>query len=571
MIAVTMEFGVRTDSTPVRRVRLAIPWHGGQAMLKRSLIILSTVLAGATLVHAQNMPTYGYGYGYGGYAPTSAPAAANPYAYYGYAQPNTQPYQRVQYPYYPPNAYGQGYYYNARPYNAPNYYAPNYYGYQNGYGVNYYTMRNPVGYTPTPAPYGAVANQRALESTPSYVSSGGPSIYQPGPMMEPEDGFPGVDNRAPIVYHRKPCDCFWLSGGYLGTIITPMRVQAPLVTTGSPNAPIPGVLGDPSTAILFGGNNINFNLLSGLRLEAGVFLDSDARFSLDWSGFYLLPGTQTANFSSDSNGNPVLTRPIFNIGAGREGGFLNSLPGFVTGNINVDARTQFSGTEFNFGLHGYYHERLHAEGLFGFRYVRLAESLTISEGLRNITPGFISFQGVPVADTTSVVSDFDSFSTLNQFFGPQIGGRLRYEEKWFNVDGFAKLAIGANYQRIDINGATTLNSAGSTQTAAGGILALPSNIGSHTRTVFSVVPEFGLAVSANLTQNIRLQLGYSLMLWSQVARPGAQIDRNVNTGQVPGSPPPNFGVVNGPTAPIFRFNDEFFWAHNFNIGVEVHF
>ncbi len=59
------------------------------------------------------------------------------------------------------------------------------------------------------------------------------------------------------------------------------------------------------------------------------------------------------------------------------------------------------------------------------------------------------------------------------------------------------------------------------------------------------------------------------MLWNHVVRPGSQYDTNLNPSQVNSSF--FFGAVNGPSAPAYRFNEEFFFSHSFNLGLEVHF
>src|SRR5207302_1975075 len=129
--------------------------------------------------------------------------------------------------------------------------------------------------------------------------------------------------------------------------------------------------------------------------------------------------------------------------------------------------------------------------LAGFRFLRLRESLSIEDRLRPLQLNRLPFEGVGL-DLTDSLADQDSFRTTNNFYGGQVGGSLRWEGEWFSVCGYAKVALGATDQTADIAGSTTLITPGGTQTASGGILALPSNIGQHHRTAFGVVPEAGL-------------------------------------------------------------------------------
>ena len=346
-----------------------------------------------------------------------------------------------------------------------------------------------------------------------------------------------------------------------------MRLAGPLVTTGSTASPAGGI-GQPSTTVLYGNQNVDLGLLSGVRLDAGFFLDRENRFSLDWNGLWVPPGTQTFSASSDSNGNPVLSRPFFNASTGLNGVFVNSLPGVAAGTISVETKSQMEGFEFNGGFHTYYQGNLHLESLFGFRYLRLAERLNIQEQINPLQSGFLTYLGNFVNAPNSL-SDYDSFSTTNQFFGPQIGARISWEQKWFTLDAFGKLALGVTSEQTNINGTTTLISPNGNQTANGGILALPSNIGAHNRTEFGILPEVGFNLYVNLTSNVRLNMGYSLMMWNHVLRPGDQYDLGLTPGQIPGSP--FYGNTTGPVRPAYRFNDSFFFANTFNIGLEFHY
>jgi hypothetical protein len=107
------------------------------------------------------------------------------------------------------------------------------------------------------------------------------------------------------------------------------------------------------------------------------------------------------------------------------------------------------------------------------------------------------------------------------------------------------------------------------QAASGGILALPTNIGDYDRAVFSIVPEFGINADVNLTRNLRLLAGYSILLWTHVARPGNQLDTAVSPGLAPSDP--SFGATVMPTRPFFTFRDEVFWVHAFSLGLEYRY
>jgi hypothetical protein len=106
------------------------------------------------------------------------------------------------------------------------------------------------------------------------------------------------------------------------------------------------------------------------------------------------------------------------------------------------------------------------------------------------------------------------------------------------LGGFVSVALGVNFEEVDINGSTRIAVPGAAPTISpGGLLALQSNLGHHDRDRFAVVPQIGVTLGYQLTPHVRLQAGYSFLYWSDVVRPGYQIDQRVNTK--PTSTPPS--------------------------------
>ena len=73
-----------------------------------------------------------------------------------------------------------------------------------------------------------------------------------------------------------------------------------------------------------------------------------------------------------------------------------------------------------------------------------------------------------------------------------------------------------------------------------------------------------------VTSRIRCFVGYDVMWWGQVVRPGSQIDRNVNLTQSTVLGTTN-GVVSGPASPTPLFNRTDFWAQGVTFGMELRF
>ena len=91
----------------------------------------------------------------------------------------------------------------------------------------------------------------------------------------------------------------------------------------------------------------------------------------------------------------------------------------------------------------------------------------------------------------------------------------------------------------------------------------------HTKDQFTVVPEVGLKLGCQITSFLRLDVGYTFLWMSDVARPGNQIDTTVNRTQVPSSLA--FGPLVGPARPAFTFRESDFWAHGVSLGLECRY
>src|SRR5262249_26759210 len=133
-------------------------------------------------------------------------------------------------------------------------------------------------------------------------------------------------------------------------------------------------------------------------------------------------------------------------------------------------------------------------------------------------------------------------------------------------EGRAKVALGTNQERADIDGNTVVTVPGfAPVTRPGGLLAQSTNSGHHRRSDFGVVPEVGANLGFQVGQHLRGFVGYSFLYWSEVTRPGGQIDLGVNPTQIPPS------TLVGAARPAFSFHQTDYWAHGVNFGIEVRY
>jgi len=160
----------------------------------------------------------------------------------------------------------------------------------------------------------------------------------------------------------------------------------------------------------------------------------------------------------------------------------------------------------------------------------------------------------------------DRFRTENEFHGGELGVVSEIRRGRWSVQGIAKLALGTNRETVDITGSTiTTVPNQAPMVTPGGLLTQPTNIGHYARNVFAVVPETDIAVRYQVTQRLRASVGYSLIYWDKVVRPGDQIDLVVNQTQIGNNP------LIGPARPQFFFHDSSFWVQGITLGLQWDF
>lgn len=328
-----------------------------------------------------------------------------------------------------------------------------------------------------------------------------------------------------------------------------------------------GVPGAPGTTIFGGG--LGYNERPGARFTLGTWLNCDQTKGIEASYFFLNGGA--AGFGANSTGaagSAFLARPFFNVNSGLPDFQIIAAPGVAAGNIQTSSDSQLQGAGLNLfcnlccrpaccptdacdtGCSRNFGYRFDVYA--GPRWLQLDEDLVISERVTN-----------PMG-TFNVV---DRFETRNNFYGGQIGARAELQRGRCFVNVRGGVALGATHQEVRISGTTVITEPGAAPNVQqGGLLALPTNIGTYSRDVFSVVPEIGLNVGCQVTRRLRAFAGYSFFYWSNVVRPGDQIDLGVNPTQIPSADGP--GTLVGPARPAFAFRDTDFWAHGINVGLE---
>jgi hypothetical protein len=378
------------------------------------------------------------------------------------------------------------------------------------------------------------------------------------------------------------CDCLcgppghcWVRAEVLGWW-TKGQNAPPLVTAGV-DQNNPGILGEPGTQILFGGDDISDKARIGGRISAGTWLDSCHVWGIE--GDYFMLDDLDQNFFTSGHTYPFLSRPFYDVtpglpadGEAVEGVNNEDLCGQIT--VLTKSGFQGGGLALRKNLccntsccdkggsnpddwNNWSANCCRLDGTVGYRYYRLDDSVYIREQLMSIATG-----NVPVAFGTTY-DIFDSFRSRNEFNGAELGlvGTM-YRGRW-SLEGTAKVGLGNTRTTVTIDGATTTTVPGQpSNTETGGLLALDSNIGTYRQDSFSAIPQLGVKVGYQCGCHMRLLLGYDFIYWDNVARAAEQIDTNVDTNQLP---PP---IASG-DSPAFRWVENSFWAQGVSAGVEL--
>lgn len=352
---------------------------------------------------------------------------------------------------------------------------------------------------------------------------------------------------------------WWMSG-----------LDIPILATTNPDPNRFGFLGEPGTVSILGPGTFLGSSRQGVRGRAGWWINECRSCGIEGSLFAL--GQRSAEVTFYSDQFPIITRPVFspNPRPDRPGvvvgqvGEAVAVPGILLGALTVEADSVLWGADANLKKCLFRRCDAAATWFVGYRFLNLSESLTVTENIAVIGPGAGRVLIPDPVGTLIVVRD--RFGTDNRFHGGQLGAT--WERRWggLSLDARASVAFGVTSQELSIFGAQTRTRPGGLpQTFSGGLLAAGPNLGTFTRNQFSVVPEVTLNFGYYVTPNLKASVGYNFLYWTNVIRPGEQIDSVVDLSFVPNAPPVPFSGEYRPK-PLFRQSD--LWVTGLQFGLE---
>lgn len=397
-----------------------------------------------------------------------------------------------------------------------------------------------------PAPRGPSTPVRTISTSVASdavgEADGQPAVWPNPTCGDCPEGVCGPPGR---FWVRTEALLWWTRGQEFPPLVTASPLGTPLSTA--------GLLGQPTTAVLFGGDRMDADTRTGARITAGFWLDREQTLGLEASYFQL--ETEIDNFTANQASNPVLTLPFFDVN-GQQRRRVTNFPGFASGAVSLDSSSRFYSGDAHLLANLYCGCNCRVDALLGYRQARLNDNFLFADSER---------------DTAGRQIDLvDQFDTRNRFHGADLGLAAQLRRCNWSVDLSARVALGVNERDVNVNGASLFTVPGQAPvTRPGGFLALPSNIGRRSDDEFTAIPELSAAVGYQVTRRLRATLGYTFIYWPNVVRSGDQIDTTVNQSQLPSVTSP--GALMGPARPAPLLNDSDFWAHGLSFGLELRF
>ncbi|MFZ0565158.1 MAG: BBP7 family outer membrane beta-barrel protein [Chlamydiales bacterium] len=340
-----------------------------------------------------------------------------------------------------------------------------------------------------------------------------------------------------VMFARLPCCRYrlagwWAEADYL-LLWRKGRFYPPLVTTsliGTPEAQA-GVLGDPNTFILFGNTTYRESPVSGIRVDAGLWLTR----CLGFGTTYISGGNEQIKFRDESgpDGIPILARPFVNMGVQERLLVSYPSPGLpLVGDVRVDTGNRFWVSDC------YARYRLSRRGctyldlLGGFMYSEVEDDLDIS------------------SNSSAIIQEFrsDHFKAENNFYGALIGALFEYRKRCYAIQIIGKAGIGSMAEKVEISGMTEIDGF----VFERGLLATPAIIGDHSSHDFQIVPELLANFRFRIYPQLWWTLGYMFIMWPRLALAGDQVSLNTSES-------------------TFEMRKTYFWAQGFTTGLYVYF
>jgi hypothetical protein len=316
-----------------------------------------------------------------------------------------------------------------------------------------------------------------------------------GPQYPAPTNWDGFDLNGPAGGNNGSVPRWWVSGEVLLWFGKATRYNPPVATTSSANDA--GLLGNPSTQVVYGQQSIDFGLMTGWRVDAGGWFDASGRLGLTADGFST--GSRGKQFldATNGSGSPLLARPFVNDQNNTTGAYVVAAPNFATGYIYDNTSTSTFGGDMNLMLNLYRSAPDSSLGyglsfLAGFRFMQVSDHVDLASSTDLLNGSSITFQnqtfkamfgvnstvtqffgsqfsGNPpslknlfqlvtttVGSNTVTVNNLDQYHTRNDFYGSDFGLYQQFNYGRWSLGMGATVGLGDMHESADIAGGSTL-------------------------------------------------------------------------------------------------------------------
>jgi hypothetical protein len=353
----------------------------------------------------------------------------------------------------------------------------------------------------------------------------------------------------------------WVEAEYLAWACSDTRL--PPLTVANPAGEI-----DTAARFLVDPLDVHGRLRSGGRLTAGYWFTPEQRVGIE-AGYFGVDGHNVEIDSSDS-GSETVSRYLVDAMTNARYAVGVVEPGRLSGSTRIESDTSLSGAEVSWRqiLREDCGHRL--DYIAGYRYLRLWDGLQVLDHMVPVVNG--------VPSDSVAIARLDRFETESEFHGAQFGLISRWWYWRWAVQTVGKIALGGTRSGATVRGGIVRGDADEAPedwaAAPVGVLAGPWNSGDYGQSEFSAVAEAGIRLEYALTQQFRLQFGYTFLYLSSVTR---VLDSVTAVGDPDWIPDPNDpdAIRDSSTAAFprreFAFENSNFWTQGLSVGFHYDF
>ena len=319
-----------------------------------------------------------------------------------------------------------------------------------------------------------------------------------------------------------------------------------LVTTGPDDA-------NADAQVLFGGERLLKDGTVGGRVTIGTWIDASQCRSLVLRGW--IAGEDDFSFSRNQDQSSIIGRPFRNVSDGVtpfDDVRIIASPGRASGSIQVDGSSNVFGGDLSVRQYWYGNHGGTIDLLYGYQYMRLNEDLRLSSSSVSLDDDF--------APVGSILGITDSFDTLNEFHGGQLGISGRYREACWSFEGLAKVGFGSLRRSAKLRGETFTSIDGNNATDPQGLLVRNTNGGTTTDHTFGWVPELDFSIGYHKYPNYELTMGYHIIAMTDALQVSGAIDPNLASNL---SDPPT-----GSQRPAASLRYDTFYVQGIHFGIQ---